>query len=376
MRIYHKFEKWVCDLGERLIDYKILFSEWNAIYKKESIYSNIKWTEQQQREFDNFWKEHFGKKYSNRWHKLYQSMNGIFCVKYFPELLYTTQLEKLWNPIQYCRVLCDKGLLKVLFDGIPIQDLRTPTEYVTCCNGIYRDNDCRIVSLKTIKDILWNIGRVCIKPTTETGSGKRVQFPIFENGKDSRNGCSIEYYLNNYGKNFTIQECIQEHQSLAQLHPSSLNTLRVITYCLDDQIFHAPLAARIGSGNSELDNIHAGGLSIGVHDDGQLCDDAIRLGYGNKNEHFEKHPDTGIVFAKYKIDGISKVLKAAEIAHARIPQLGIISWDFVVDSKGVPVLIEANLSNQSIWFPQIVNGKPAFGENTEKILEMIREHRK
>ena len=57
---------------------------------------------------------------------------------------------------------------------------------------------------------------------------------------------------------------------------------------------------------------------------------------------------------------------------ADMPCLKIISWDLTLDNNDLPTLIEMNTYGQSVWFPQMVNGEPIFGENIAKMLNLIR----
>lgn len=59
--------------------------------------------------------------------------------------------------------------------------------------------------------------------------------------------------------------------------------------------------------------------------------------------------------------------------HANLPFLGILSWDLSLDTEGAVVLIEVNTTGQSAWFCQMVNGESLFGENTGKMLQLIRK---
>ncbi|MBQ7500275.1 MAG: hypothetical protein IJT91_05225 [Clostridia bacterium] len=371
--LYRSFEKYVMGAGDRLLLKKLKFSEWNAIFKKKKLYSDVVWTNEQQKAFDDFYMSTYGKRFSNRWHRLYQSMNGHFDIKYFPEILFSTKLEKKLNPRNYAEVLCDKNLIRYVYGGV--DGVRAVREYASCKNGVYCDRDGRPAAKETILGMLKNVGSCVIKPTTDTGSGKGVVFFDIQNGKDTGSGKTIEEIINGYGENFAVQERLAEHESFAALHPGSINTIRLITYICDGELYHVPLAMRIGSGNSELDNIHAGGMCVGVGDDGTLRSKAFRLGYGDNNEYFTEHPDTHIVFDGYKLSCIPKMIRSAYALHMHTPQLGLISWDFIIDPDEKVVLIEANLYNQSIWFPQIVNEAPAFGENTGKMLEMIRDYK-
>lgn len=369
LKIYKSFEKLVLSAGDYLLLKKLEYSEWKAILDKKSLYAGISWNKAQEAEFSSFFKQYYGRSFSNRWHKLYQSINGVFCTQYFPEILYSTKLAKELNPPKYSNVLCDKSLLKTIWGNVP--GVKTPYEYVTCCNGVFRDSDDLQISKQAALERIWNAGELCMKPTVDTGSGKGVRFITAVAGKDEATGKSLLDIIESYGRNFTVQAPLKQHNSFAVLHPSSINTIRLITYICDGAVYHVPLAMRIGSGKSKVDNIHAGGLCVGIDDVGYLKAKAYRLGYGDNNETFEKHPDTGIQFHKHQLVCIPPLLQAAKKLHMKTPQLGIISWDFIVDDQHNIVLIEANLTDQSIWFPQIVNGAAAFGSNTGKLLEMI-----
>lgn len=129
-----------------------------------------------------------------------------------------------------------------------------------------------------------------------------------------------------------------------------------------------PVILRIGQGGHFLDNAHAGGMFIAVNNDGSLN----RFAITEFNDHFEKHPDTGLVFATHKIEHFNKVLLAAKKIHEAVPQIGIVNWDFTIDKLGDPVLIEANCNGGSVWLIQMAHGVGAFGENTEEVLQWLR----
>ena len=50
----------------------------------------------------------------------------------------------------------------------------------------------------------------------------------------------------------------------------------------------------------------------------------------------------------------------------------MISWDWTLDENNIPVLIETNLTGQAVWLPQMVNGQPMFGENTQCFRNLIK----
>jgi hypothetical protein len=66
-----------------------------------------------------------------------------------------------------------------------------------------------------------------------------------------------------------------------------------------------------------------------------------------------------------------RIIDAAKRLHGRIPGIGIISWDFMIDKDENIVLIECNLSSQTIWGNQMLNGRSFFGDDTEKMIKLI-----
>ena len=91
-----------------------------------------------------------------------------------------------------------------------------------------------------------------------------------------------------------------------------------------------------------------------------------------KGEKFERHPDSGIKFEGYVIPKINDIVELAKKYHYRVPHMGIISWDFTIDQSEVIRLIEVNITCPTLWFPQYVNGEAFFGENTEKMIRMLK----
>lgn len=372
-KLYRKTLRFFTNIPTRIETIKSFFAEWIAIYKKAPLYKNVNWTKEQQKEFDDFWKKNYGKKISNRWHKLYEACNGVHRIDYFPEILYSTKLENKMNSYSHCRVFANKSLNDVLFDN-KVDGVRTPEYFVFNDNGVLYDSKRNIIDFDTAVEFLQNVGEVVIKPTIDTSSGQGVAILNIKDGINLRDNKNIKDILLSYNKNFIVQEKIKPCEKLKILYPNAINTIRVITYIVDNKIGVAPLNLRIGGGGGEVDNIHAGGMVIAVDNNGNLGKFAYRLGWGDNFEKFEKHPDTNVVFENYNLDFIPNVINAAKALHTKLSNIGIISWDFTVDSNDNIVVVEANYSGQSVWFPQMISGKSFFGEDTVKTLKFLRRN--
>lgn len=184
------------------------------------------------------------------------------------------------------------------------------------------------------------------------------------NGIDSVSGETVDDLLKHIGNNYVVQERLVCHSSIQKIYSHSVNTFRVITYRWKDRIYTMPVIMRIGRGNSTIDNAHAGGMFIAVNDDGTLH----KTAFTEFRDTFDAHPDTNLIFDRYRIDNFDKILAAALHLHSLVPQLGVYNWDFTINSDGDPVLIEANTEAGSIWMAQMSHGCGVFGDLTSDVL--------
>lgn len=281
------------------------------IQKKKMLWESVELTEEQERQIQSFYTAHYGKRIPTMWHRLYTSYTGVFHHDYFPEILLSTRLEPITNPYREAEFLGDKNLLPVFFKNSG--GIHVPRTYISSVKGILRNSEEQVISREMAIDVVAG-----------------------------------------------IQECVIKKTN---------NTFRVITYICDDEIHTCPVALRIGRSNADKDNIHYGGICVGVNSDGSLK----KTAFSEFGEKFDHHPDTGTVFENYSICGADSVIREqAKRLHSLVPWLGIISWDLSIDVDGKITIIEMNTTGQSAWFCQMVNGEPLFGDNTGKMLEIIR----
>lgn len=81
-------------------------------------------------------------------------------------------------------------------------------------------------------------------------------------------------------------------------------------------------------------------------------------------ERFEEHPYSHIKFENYDMAPLKKIVEVAYKLHGYVPMLKMISWDWSLDENDIPVLIEMNISGQSVWFPQMVMERAFWQEYT------------
>ena len=223
------------------------------------------------------------------------------------------------NPMDYRYVLDDKLLLPIFCVGV--EHVRTPHIYYSVNNGNCFDEKKNIVDLKNRN---FNLGgtEAIIKPVQDTSSGVGVE--KVKGTEAIKNNLQQKATQNG---TYIVQECITQNNQLSTLYAGSVNTFRVITYIWNGEVFHVPLALRMGQGGSYLDNAHTGGIFIGVNDLGELNEEA----FTEFGKRFKEHPDTHTVFKGYKLSFVPDLIKIAKKLHLNAPQLGIISWDLTVD---------------------------------------------
>ena len=177
-----------------------------AIVKKRKIYNKVKWTAEQTAEFNDYWKKWGGVK--PYWHKLYQSINGVFNVKYFPEKLYSTKLEPMLNPWIYSKVFSDKNMIDLFWGNV--EGVNIPRRILSKMNTSYYDGEGNYVSLNKAVEIVNDIGKCIIKPTVDSSSGQGVKLLNFVNGVDELSGESAKSLIERRNDSFVVQEIVED----------------------------------------------------------------------------------------------------------------------------------------------------------------------
>ena len=337
-----------------------------TLHRKGNVYKDIELSASEIEKIDAFYSSNFGKKIRYEWHKLYKAYTGNFDERFLPDYLYSGYIEPKWNSTAFAIALSDKNLQSLIF--FDVNGVRIPQTHVKCINGMLFDGESHEISTDIAADLLCGVRDVVIKKTVDTDSGKDVSIHCFETGKDIITGKTIEEIMKILPDNYVIQEKVRPLKEIADIYDASINTFRVITYIWNSEFHVAPIAMRLGRNGSRVDNIHAGGLMVAVHDNGTIGP----IAYSVQGDRFDKHPDTGTIFKNIQFDFVDRLKETAISLHMKIPELGIVSWDLTVDSNGEIVLIEANTRGQAIWMTQSVHGVSIFGENTGDILKSIK----
>lgn len=143
----------------------------------------------------------------------------------------------------------------------------------------------------------------------------------------------------NEGK-FLLQKRIYQCDEMNKINPCAINTLRIVTVNKNGQPYPLTALLRVGTSKSgNVDNWAAGGLAVGVNEDGHLKEFGF---YKHASDgKTTVHPDTNIVFSEFAIPQYKACVDTVVQAHKLFYNTRFIGWDVAITNDG-PVIIEGN----------------------------------
>ena len=350
-------------IKSKLQDYEIWRIEKNyekAIKKSMLLCPMKPLSKGQVADIKSYFIKHFGREIPTYWHQYLYSRNGVYSEKYIPASIYNSEIIYRLNKFQFRHAYVDKGFYDTLFP-----DINRPKTIVKNVNGYYYD-DSNPLTLEEAVERCANLDGAIIKPTLEGTWGQGVKLIQTENGVVSGLNCTIQELFNKYKRSFIVQERLEQHDGISKLNPTSLNTLRVMSYRRGNEVIILYAVIRIGRLDQVIDNETAGGIKADINlETGQIKGHA----FGNAKEKLMPKTDVGTVLDGYEIPSFKKVLELVKEMHLRLPYFNLIGWDMSVDKSGNPALIEWNRAAE---LSQVAHG-PAFGDLTEEILAVVKD---
>lgn len=174
-------------------------------------------------------------------------------------------------------------------------------------------------------------GCVIVKPY-DGGQGREVQ--IFNDSADAEK--VFEILKHDYRHGAVVEEVVQQDDRMASLHPASLNTLRIATFRLEDEIIVLPPILRVGTNGAVVDNGGSGGIFCQLDGNGVItgtCDE--------KGRKYEYHPTTNKRMIGFQVPGIANAINLAKQLSAVYPEVRYVGWDIALSKDGY-VMIEGN----------------------------------
>lgn len=326
-------------------------------FKNRTVNYNVRHlTPLQKKEIDDFYIKNLGHKIDYRYHTYYFSRNNFFSPKYVPSSLYQARIVSRLNDMRVRDAYVDKNQFETLFPQI-----KHPKAIIKCINGYYYHENHPISEKDAIHLCNTSVKDLVIKPSLESSHGDNVELLKAQNALS--NDALIKLF-NTYGKHFIIQERIEQHMDMSALNPTSVNTVRLLTYRRDNTIELLYAVARIGRKGEFIDNESKGGITCKINKDGCLN----KFAYGSLNEGKITQTDSGVIIDNYKIPSYNKIVEIVKTLHLNLPYFNLAGWDIAIEKDGAPLFIEWNLRTE---LSQTAAG-PAFGDFTEEVLEKTR----
>lgn len=171
----------------------------------------------------------------------------------------------------------------------------------------------------------------------------------------------VDAFLREHRNDDSILEAfILQHPAMAQLNPSSVNTVRIITARRNGRVHMVGAAIRCGGADSYVDNFHSGGAAFPLD-----IDTGIVSGPGrsltSKAPIFHS-PATGTIVTGFEVPHWNKLLKVVTKAALLPEHLGYLAWDIAITPDGVD-FVEVNVTTPGATVIQL-NG-PAYGKLKE-----------
>ena len=314
-----------------------------------------KLTKEQKQEVQDYYLGLIGQKVPLYSHEYFYSRTGVFTKDYVPTNLYYCELLPKANDKTLAKAYCDKNVCDLLFPG----------ENVAHCvlknmHGYYYFEG-EPVSLDKAISMCRNLKDIIVKPSLRS-KGKGVQLMSFSDGLNEK-GETVEQVFKEYKEDFLFQKRVIQHKDMAVLNPTSLNTIRVLSYRSGMEVLIVYSVIRIGRKGSIIDNQSAGGISTTISKDGKLG----KVAFGGYTTDNVLMTDSGVVLEDYQIPSYDKALEMVKRMHMHLPYFNIIGWDIAIEEDGKPILIEINTNpglSQSAF-------KSGMGEYTGRIIKEI-----
>ena len=315
----------------------------------------------------------FKRKWSQLGH-IYESVTLQYYANYtnylediVPESIGRTCIEYVLNPLKFRPYYSDKNMFALICgkENVPL------TIICRVNGGGLLDGDLKPITA-SLDEILVSFDRILLKPTIDTKGGNGIMIFTRE-GKDFKNGDTIltKDFLLNYGSDFTIQKLVRQHDRLAMLNPTSVNTLRIATYRspIDEKVHVIASIIRIGKSGSFVDNACSGGKYAGVDLETGKVANELRDANGGRYS-----AQNGIDFSNldFTVPGWDIIKdKCIEIA-GNIVHHRLVAFDMTITNDMQPMLIEYNVNAFSYWLFMYTGQKP-LGDFTDEIIEHCKK---
>lgn len=137
-----------------------------------------------------------------------------------------------------------------------------------------------------------------------------------------------------------IEEIIEQHESIAEFNPSSINSLRVVTIVTNEGVAKIMTGNfRVGRGNKIADNFHHQGIASLLDLDSGVV---VTSGIDSSGDRYNFHPISNKQIIGFRIPYWEEVKDTVLKAALLLPDVKYVGWDIAIGQEGKVYIIEGN----------------------------------
>ena len=142
------------------------------------------------------------------------------------------------------------------------------------------------------------------------------------------------------GQPVILESFIQQHPVMAELNPSSVNTVRIIAARKGDMVQLIGVGLRSGGGGQFVDNFHHGGTAYPLDMETGIV---TAPGKDLDGNDVLRHPVSGRIMPGFQVPHWDNLLEQVHRASVMAPpHIGYVGWDIAITPDGVE-FIEGNI---------------------------------
>lgn len=181
-------------------------------------------------------------------------------------------------------------------------------------------------TVKNFKAFVDKHPKFIIKPFNG-GNGRGIKIVDVNDAKSYEEFCKT--LKQEYPDGFVAEELIKQVKELADIHPESVNTMRIFTILFDDRVEFLPFAWRVGRGSSCVDNGGSGGIFCALNDEGVVVSTS-----DEKGRFYDVHPDTKHPLIGFKVPHFEEAKELAKELAKVVPTNRYCGWDLALTDDG------------------------------------------
>ncbi|MER3390038.1 MAG: sugar-transfer associated ATP-grasp domain-containing protein [Microcella sp.] len=137
-------------------------------------------------------------------------------------------------------------------------------------------------------------------------------------------------------RQFLLEEFLAQDPEMARLCPTSVNTLRIVTFRDGDEVRTLVRVLKMGNGG-DVDNFSGGGMYTILDADGL----ARYPAFDEFGGVFSAHPLTSTSIVGFSVPQWDAVERLTDALAREVPEIPYVGWDIAITPEG-PVVVEGN----------------------------------